>query len=226
MAPMSAIGMLFGKSPFGPLVEHTGIVKSCVELIIPFFEAAIVNDKTQLEAIAKKVFDLEDKADDIKNELRDHLPRSIFMPVDRNNLLEILGLQDTMADTAQDITIAFTLREMRIPEQIVDDLRKYIDSSVKVCFMAAEVVIELNELINTSLVGPEADKTLALVSEINLMERENDKLGLALTKKIFALESEFSPVEIFLWSKIIVKIGDMADRAQTMANKIRLDLAK
>ncbi|MCP4727492.1 MAG: TIGR00153 family protein [bacterium] len=223
---MVTLGKLFGRSPFGPLMEHMKIVKTCVEKIIPFFEAAEKKDKEGLEKIAKEVFDLEGQADDIKNSLRDHLPKSLFMPVDRANLLEILDLQDSIADVTQDITIAFSLKDLYIPETIVDDLRAFVDSSVKVCFLTTEIVEKLDELLDVSFTGPEADKVLGFVSEVNNLERENDEAGINLSRKLFRMEEELSCLEIFLWLKVIDLIGDLADYAQKMANRIRLMVAK
>jgi len=223
---MVTLGKLFGRSPFGPLMEHMQIVKSCVEKIIPFFEAAEKKDKKLQEKIAKEVFDLEGKADDIKNSLRDHLPKSLFMPVDRANLLEVLDLQDSIADVTQDITIAFSLKDLYIPETIVSEFRAFIDSSVKVCFLTTEIVEKLDALLDVSFTGPEADKVLGFVTEVNNLERENDEAGINLSRKLFKMEEELTCLEIFLWLKVIDLIGDLADYAQKMANRIRLMVAK
>jgi len=223
---MATIGKLFGKSPFGPLQEHMVIVKECVDLIIPFFEAVINEDKKSVKSIAEKIFILEDKADDIKNDLRDHLPRTLFMPVDRNNLLEILDDQDSIADTAQDISTLFALRPMTIPESVKDDLRTFVDSSVKVCHMAAEISVRFDKLLDSSFLGAEADSVLGMIKELNKLERENDEAGLKLAKQLFSIENELQPVEIFLWFKLSGLIGDLADYSQKMANRMRLVVAK
>ena len=60
--------------------------------------------------------ELENEADGIKNELRAHLPKSLFMPVDRRDLLEVLDLQDEIADTAQDIAGLLVERKMEVAE--------------------------------------------------------------------------------------------------------------
>jgi len=62
-----------------------------------------------------RIFEREAEADRIKNELRLHLPKSLFMPVDRRDLLEVLHLQDTIANTAQDIAGLLVERQMSIP---------------------------------------------------------------------------------------------------------------
>ena len=223
---MTTLGRLFGRSPFGPLQEHMKIVKECVDQVIPFIEAEIKGDKGKSKEIADKIFGLEQKADAIKNTLRDHLPRSLFMPVDRHSLLVILDFQDSIADTAQDISVIFSLRPITIPGQIVDDLRKFVDSSVKACHMAAEISERYDNLLDSSFSGAEAERVLRMVNELNTLERENDEAGLSLTRNIFKLEEELSPVEIFLWSKINSLIGDLADYSQKMANRMRLLLAK
>ena len=223
---METIGMLFGKSPFGPLQEHMVVVKECVDLIIPFFESVIKKDKSSVQAIAENIFSLEDKADDIKNDLRDHLPRTLFMPVDRSNLLEILDVQDSIADTAQDISTLFTLRPIAIPDAVINDLREFVDSSVKVCHMAAEISVRFDKLLDSSFLGTEAESVLGMIKELNILERENDKAGLKLAKQIFSIEKDLQPVDVFLWFKLNGLIGDLADYAQKMANRMRLVIAK
>lgn len=223
---MATIERIFGKSPFGPLQEHMVVVKECVDHIIPFFEAVIKNDKSSVKAIADKIFDLEEKADEIKNNLRDHLPRSLFMPVDRYNILEILDDQDSIADTAQDISILFTLRPFAIPEKVKNGLRTFVDSSVKVCHMGAEISERIDKLLDTSFLGTEAERVLGMIKELNKLERKNDEAGLRLARQIFSIEKDIPPVEIFLWFQLNGLIGNIADYSQKVANRMRLIIAK
>ncbi len=223
---MATLERLFGRSPFGALQEHMYIVKKCVNLIIPFFEAEISGDKGKAKTIAQQIFDLEDKADDVKNTLRDNLPRSLFMPISRHDLLEMLHIQDQIADTAQDISTILTLRHLTIPDNIVADLREYVDSSIKVCYMAVEISERFDKLLDASFLGTEAQRVLGMITELNKLERENDQAGLNLAHKIVVIEKELTPVEVFLWFKLSDLIGNLADYAQKMANLMRLTIAK
>lgn len=223
---MATIERIFGKSPFGPLQEHMVVVKECVDHIIPFFEAVIKNDTSSIKAIADKIFDLEEKADEIKNNLRDHLPRSLFMPVDRHNILEILDDQDSIADTAQDISTLFSLRPFAIPEKVKNGLRVFVDSSVKVCYMGAEISECIDKLLDTSFLGTEAERVLGMIKELNKLERKNDEAGLRLARQIFSIEKDIPPVEIFLWFQLNGLIGNIADYSQKVANRMRLIIAK
>ena len=223
---MATLEKLFGRSPFGALQEHMYIVKECVNLIIPFFEAEISGDKEKAKTIAQQIFDLEDKADDVKNTLRDNLPRSLFMPISRHDLLEMLHIQDQIADTAQDISTILTLRHLTIPDNIAADLREYVDSSIKVCYMAVEISERFDKLLDSSFLGTEAQRVLGMITELNKLERENDQAGLNLAHKIVAIEKVLPPVEAFLWFKLSDLIGNLADYAQKMANLMRLTIAK
>ena len=102
---------IFAKSPFKPIRDHMDKV---VESVIPlndFFEALFQEDFSKVEKIQQQVIKAEKEADLIKNEIRNHLPRNIFMPINRRDLLEMLDMQDSIADVAQDIVILLNIRK-------------------------------------------------------------------------------------------------------------------
>ena len=71
---MNIIQELFGRSPFGPLVEHTKKVHECVEMIRPLMEALVGEDYDEIRRLQDKVSRLEYEADTIKHNVREHLP--------------------------------------------------------------------------------------------------------------------------------------------------------
>ncbi len=52
---MSLIGELFGKSPFGPLVEHTRKVHECVKLVRPLLDACVREDWEGIHRLQDRV---------------------------------------------------------------------------------------------------------------------------------------------------------------------------
>ncbi len=60
---MSVISDLFGKSPFGPLVEHTKKVHECVKIIKPLVEALISEDYEEINRLQDNVSKIEFEAD-------------------------------------------------------------------------------------------------------------------------------------------------------------------
>ena len=62
-----------------------------------------------------------------------------------------------------------------------------------------------------------------------VLERVRGKLGqreAQLLRELFRLEESLSPVSVMLWYQIIGWIGDLADQAEKVGNRIRLLIAR
>ena len=122
MSSGNTLSRLFGKSPFLPLQTHMRVVLECAREIQPLIEALARGDEERVIKAKDHIFEREAEADRIKNELRLQLPRSLFMPVDRRDLLEVLHMQDAIANTAQDVAGLLIERQMTIPDFMHDPL--------------------------------------------------------------------------------------------------------
>jgi predicted phosphate transport protein (TIGR00153 family) len=172
------------------------------------------------------IFEREAAADRIKNELRQHLPKSLFMPVDRRDLLEVLNLQDAIANTAQDIAGMLIERRMTIPEFLRDPLIKLTARCIDTCEHSASVIEELDELLAMGFRGREADKVDAMLMKLNEIEDETDELGIALARSLFEHEDELQPVSVMMWYQLIEWVGDLADYAEKVGDHLRLLIAR
>jgi predicted phosphate transport protein (TIGR00153 family) len=226
MARGSTFAGLFGRSPFKPMQEQMRTVKKCSAQITKLFVALCNGDQKKVEAIKDKIFDLENEADKIKNQLRSHLPKSLFMPVDRRDLLEVLDLQDNIADTAQDIAGLLVARKMDVVEGMRQPLMNLVRRCVDACDQAARIIERLDELVETGFHGPESDSVIEMVDQLNNIESDTDQMGLELTQILFAHEDDMNPVSVVFWHDLIIMIGGLADYAEKVGNRLRLLLAR
>src|SRR5210317_887502 len=146
---MSIIQELFGKSPFGPLVEHTQKVTECVEVIRPLMEALVNEDYVEIRRLQDQVSRLEYEADVIKHEVREHLPHRYFLPVDRVELERFIGCQDKIADKAEDFGVILTLRQTKLHPDVMDKFFEFVDQVfvvTKTLLSAAEKIKSLAEI--------------------------------------------------------------------------------
>jgi uncharacterized protein len=217
---------LFGRSPFKPLQEHMLVVKECAREVPKIFQALCDGDAKRVKEVQGRIFELESKADTIKNDLRAHLPKSLFMPVDRRDLLEVLDLQDTVADTAQDIAGLLVERSMEVPSSMKAPLINMVSRCVDACVQAARIIGRLDELVETGFRGPESDAVLAMVDELNMIESDTDRMGLELSRSLFAHEDSMKPISVVLWYDLIKMIGSLADDSEKIGNRLRLLLAQ
>lgn len=226
MPMMSPLMKLFGQSPFKPLQEHMRIVVKCANEVPGLFEAVHREETEKTEEIRKRISTFENEADDIKNELRAHLPKSIFMPVDRRDLLEILDLQDSIADTAQDIAGMMVVRSMKLPESVHKPMVALTERCVDACNQLARIMEELDELVEIGFRGAEADKVMHMIDELNRIETDTDVQAIAVMRQLFQHEDEIGPVSTIMWDRVVHWIGDLANFAERAGNRHRLLLAR
>jgi hypothetical protein len=202
------------------------VVLECVHEIPSLFEALAEGNPGGVTAAKDSIFEQEAAADKIKNELRNHLPKSLFMPVDRRDLLEVLQMQDSIADTAQDIAGLLVERPMELPEFMREPMLALARRCVDVCDCSAKIIEELDELLAMGFRGREASRVENMVEELNRLEDETDELGLELSRRLFQHEDEIKPVSVMMWYQLIQWVGDLADYAEKVGDRLRLMIAR
>ena len=93
MSTTNPLAKLLKRSPFKALQEHMGVVLKAVRPVPELFEALERGDQEGMTAAKELIFKWEDEADRVKNDLRAHLPKSLFIPVDRRDILAVLQMQ-------------------------------------------------------------------------------------------------------------------------------------
>jgi len=206
---------LFGHSPIKPLQNHMQTVLQCVELLVPFFQAIAKEDWDKVESTYNLIADFEGKADDQKQDIRLHLPKSLFMPINRSDLIQLLSKQDKICNTAKDIAGIMLGRKQVVPKKIATDMTAYVKSAVAVAVEAKVVIDELDELIGSGFGGREIDRINRCITKLEKAEDKNDKRQISLRAKLHEIETDLPPIDAMFMYKTIEAIGNLADRAQS-----------
>ena len=223
---MRTLAKLFAKSPFAPLQKHMQDVNECVKKVKEIFEALEENDSKSVSRISGEISKLEAIADTTKNELRNHLPGGLFMPVSKAALLEILSLQDDIADDCEDIGILLTLKDLTLKDIFKDDFKSFLNKNLETYELIKEIIDEFDNLLETSFTGREAEKVRSMVSNVALKEHETDLTQRKLLRNIFSNENQFTYAEFQLWLLILREIRTLSNTSEKLAHRIRnlLDL--
>jgi uncharacterized protein len=223
---MRSLIALFGRSPFGPLAQHAGAVLETVQLVRPLLDAFVAGDADGALEVYERISALERRADETKNDIREHLPKSLLMPVDRGDVLRLLKEQDRIADRAEDVAVLLTMRRTPLPDALRQPLLDLADA----CIAAAEawcgVAADLPTLEEASFAGPEVEKMMAQVREISRLEWAADRAQADAGSTLFAHETEIDPVSVILWLRIFRTLSSVADHAENTADLLRVMLAK
>lgn len=226
MAIQSPFSRLFGKSPISPIQDHIGVAHKCVTEMTRFVEAVIANDWNTANERAASVFRLEDEADALKRDIRLNLPKSLFLPMPRGDLLEMLRKQDKLANIAKDITGLMLGRKMAIPMPIAKELLAYLLCTEQAALQAVRTLSVLDELIGTGFGGKEVHSVERLVEELDRLEHETDLMQVEVRAGLFRIEDTLKPVNVMFLYKIIEWIGEIADNAQVVGNRMLYLIAK
>ncbi len=221
---MRAIANLFRSSPFAPLQTHMERVSQCVQKLELLYQAYTKNDFEQIEQLAKEISELEHLADLTKNEIRNNLPRGIFLAINRADLLSILSLQDTIADKAEDTAILFTMKKIEPLPDFDEDMKLFVEKNIESVNEVHLILKQLDELIETSFGGKEAQLVSEMVDRVAVIEHEVDMIQVKLLKKLIALEDKIPYTTFYLWTNIFQTMAALSNTAEKLANRVRMVL--
>ena len=221
----NVLANIFGSSPVQPLEKHIGVAFSCAKQLKGFFAAAIAGDWEKAAKVRDEIERLEGEADDLKKAIRLRLPKSLFMPVPREDLLELLLVQDKIANRTRDVSGIVLGRKMKIPPQVADQFVEFVDRNVDAAKQARKSVRELDELFTTGFRGAEVDLVSGMIEELDQIETDTDDQQAALRAAVFAIEDTLNPVDAVFLYKVIELTGEIADMAERVGRRLELLLS-
>ncbi len=217
---------MFGRSPIRPLEEHMAKVHACVKQLQPFFDAVFAKDWARVEVLHKDIVRLENEADTMKRDIRLHLPNSLFMSFSRSDLLELLEIQDALANKAKDVAGMVLGRKMSFPDAMVSHYIEFLKRNIDASAQANTAIHELDELLETGFSGNEIKIVDSMITKLTAIEHATDDLGNQLRLVLFSLEKSLPPVDVMFLYKIIEWTGDLADDAREIGDHLQILLAK
>ena len=221
----SYISKICGDSPVGPIQDHMETCYRCAKELVSFFEHVVAGRWDEVEASRDRIVALEHEADEFKRQVRTHLPKSLLMPVPREDLMELLLVQDRIANRARDVSGLVFGRRMQIPAAIQHEFLAFVSRNVDAAKKARKSIRELDELYETGFRGAEADLVESLVQEMDRIEDDTDAMQAELRTKLFAIEDELAPVNVIFLYRVIELTGDIADMAERIGRRLEVLLS-
>lgn len=216
-------GLLSDRSPLDGLVEHYTKINECVDVIKESMECYVAGGACrEFVELAKQVDEIEHQADLIKRRIRNHLPRGLFMPVDKGLFLQYTKAQDNVLDDAQEAMQWLAMRPVDIPAKF-----------------QGTIIAMLEEVDTISeMLGPALDATLALVNTENLdrrgakdrfwsIRRKRDrifKMKNQLSSDIYNSDMDFK--DIYQLIHFVEKLDGMAHNTENCADILRSMIAR
>lgn len=224
--PSNPFVNLFGRDPIGPIQRHMAKAHECTQQLVPFIDALMAEDWPEAERIQQQIAHLEREADQMKKNIRVNLPNSLFLSVPRSDLLELLSVQDKVANRAKDIAGLMLGRRMKVHMDVQPAFRRFVERSVEASAQALRAMEELSDLMSTGFTGRELKLMEKLIDELEYIEHDTDEMQVKLRAALYKREAVLPPVDVMFTYQVIEWIGDVADRAERVGNRLGIIMAR
>ena len=226
MTKKGNISGLFGKSPISPLQQHMKQVHSCIKEFGIFAKAANSEDWEKAKLAQLSIGKKEQKADVLKKKLRMNLPSTFMMPFSRRDLLDVLLIQDSIANITKDLAGLMMSRHMSFPKEFAGDFLKLTKLCIQTSAAALVAINELDELLETAFSSRERKIVDTMIQQVNDLEHETDVVQDEIRNKLFLVESSLAPVDVMFYYRAIEWLGETADAAQKVGSRFEVMLTK
>lgn len=216
-----SVGQVFGYSPFPTLVKHAILCGRAVGILQRQFEAYEKGNFDLVEKLKDEIDELESQADELKEEIRTHVTRSLILPIDRQDLLEFLKTQDDIINNCEHVGHMMTFRKIKMDSKIAMEF-KILMAQIMECVNEYEAMVaRIKNLVETSFDKKEVHEVLEIVKEVESLEHECDEVQIRLHKILFNSEN-LNPLDVYLMDTWVVHLGYIANAAARSADRFRL----
>ncbi len=217
------LSSLFYRSPFEGLQKHADKVRECAHLFKEATVCHIGQECKKFDLLTEQMARLESEADDIKRNIRNHLPRGILMPVDRFQFFDYLKEQDKVLDEVEEALFWLSFRPRGIPDEVASDIHHLVEAVIPAIERLPDLVALATEYFRRKS-EDQRTKMKSLIRDIRQYERETDHLERELKFKIFG--SIKDPLVVFHLIRLVEIVADIADHAQNASDRMRAMIAR
>ena len=115
---------------------------------------------------------------------------------------------------------------MIIPQPLQPMILAFVQRSVDASDQALTAMNELDEILETGFGNREVNRVTAMIEVLEDIEHDTDRMQIEVRRTLFKLEKDLPPVDVMFLYTIIEWIGDVADRAERIGNRLEQLLAR
>jgi len=222
MAVKPAISEVISNSPLALLERHAGVCVDCVERLPLYFQEAQSGRWARAAEVREEICRFEGLADELKQDVRSNLPRGLWMSVSRADLLELVRVQDKMANGVKEVSGISLGRHLAFPAPLTEDLNEFVDVVVNVSRSVVKIIGATRDLSRSAFGTRQTNAILDFVSQVEAGERRSDDMQAALRARVREHEGDLPPVDAMFLYQLLAAIGEIADNAEKVAHRAQI----
>lgn len=226
MDPLKSMLGLIAKSPFKPLSEHAEKVRLTVWKMSDALNAYVEGDMARVDALYREITEMEHEADIAKQEIRQNLPSSNIMPVDRADTLSYLKQQDDVANSAENVAEILTIKMVPMPRPVRDSILRLKSAVLKTVEEHVSASSDIITILDTAFSPDKVRHAQELIDRVDAQKHAMDVARLEAMKSIYAHEAEIGPTGVYQLMSLVKELGWVAEHAESSTNRLRLMIAR
>ncbi len=191
--------------------KHVQVVGEAVNSWKEAFSCYLEDNKEDFQAKTSATIELESKADDVRREAQLILYEGAYLPVFREDLLDLLELTDNVADDAERGVDFLKIENPVILPSWSEEIKRIVEKSQQAFIFFQEAFAMLSK---------ERSTALSSTHKVQRAEKEVDSLQDDLMEKIF--QSQLSLAHKLQIRDLILTIGHVSDSSENAADKVAL----
>jgi len=223
--PEKALCGLVARSPFKQLRCQYEQVHGAAQLLLPLLRSALDEDWQRVQLIEQQVRELSQESERVSRDVCLHLPSTLFMPIPRSDVLDLLRAQDSLAHGASEIARLVALGRMRLHPAMQDEIRIHLLRAVDTVAHVMVVVEKLDELLESRFRGHEAVLVQTMINELINIEYSSRQRRDEATIKLLGMKDQLPAAELITLDKLIEHIAGMAAQAKQVGLRLEQLLA-
>lgn len=216
-------GIIPQRSPIEALAEHYDLIYKGSSLIEESLTHYIEGGTSRnFLSIQQSVDEIENLADKVDRSIRNHLPRGLFLAVDRTLFLSYVSRQDTILDAAQESLDWLSMRPVPIPEQFQADLARMVRETNKTVTLLGPALRVFIDFISGETCDRLEVKTAC--REVRDQHRHVRALSHQVTSDVYNTDMDFK--DIYQLIHFVERLFHMSHSTEGCGNTIRAMIAK
>jgi len=201
----------------GIMQRHLAITMSIVNDLKNAVDAAVKEDRKELEKSVKRITDGEKEADALRRSFMDELSRGELPPGDREDLMHLMKRVDMVADWCRESTRLLNVLLMEeVPKSLKNAFIKMVDGS-------KECAVALSKCIEKMRDAPQ--EALKAADEVERKEEMVDELH-ENARRLLAVEKSLKAGIAVLVGQLFDALESVADSCEDACDQIRVIIVR
>ena len=197
------------------IVGHMEIVSKCVGILAEAYDCYVGGDEEAFEEKAEEMRGLEKEADSGRRQVEMTIYSGAFMPIHREDYLNLAETIDQVADNSVSVVNLLELTGVEIPDDVQGKIAGMISNSIR----CTEV---LNDCVSVCI--RKRGQAAKMARKVEELEELIDEEEFALRSALYRMDID--GYEKILLNQLVEKIGDISDTAEDASDLIVIMLSK